>query len=110
MGTDIDVQIQALKAADNLPRHIAVIMDGNGRWAKKRRLPRLAGHGRESVEAIDHELTSALHLFLLNRGFLLTPFHNMMLASPATATSQVDAFLAALDGALGEFSPWMQAA
>lgn len=28
----------------NLPRHIAVIMDGNGRWAKKRNLPRTAGH------------------------------------------------------------------
>ncbi len=27
-----------------LPRHIAVIMDGNGRWAKKRHLPRIAGH------------------------------------------------------------------
>ena len=27
-----------------LPRHIAVIMDGNGRWAKKRGLPRTAGH------------------------------------------------------------------
>jgi len=35
----------------NLPRHIAVIMDGNGRWAKKRFLPRVAGHraGRHSV-------------------------------------------------------------
>jgi glutamate-1-semialdehyde 2,1-aminomutase len=66
--------------------------------------------GRQSVEAIDHELNSALHLFLLNRGFLLTPFHNMMLVSPATATSQVDALIAALDGALEEFAPWMQAA
>lgn len=27
-----------------LPRHIAIIMDGNGRWAQKRRLPRVAGH------------------------------------------------------------------
>ncbi len=27
-----------------LPRHIAIIMDGNGRWAKKRSLPRTAGH------------------------------------------------------------------
>src|SRR3989304_658130 len=26
------------------PQHVAIIMDGNGRWAKKRRLPRLAGH------------------------------------------------------------------
>ncbi|MFN9296442.1 MAG: isoprenyl transferase [Acidobacteriota bacterium] len=38
----------------NLPRHIAVIMDGNGRWAKKRRLPRIAGHkaGVDSVREI----------------------------------------------------------
>ena len=31
-------------ALDNLPRHIAIIMDGNGRWAKKRKMPRTAGH------------------------------------------------------------------
>jgi undecaprenyl diphosphate synthase len=37
-----------------LPAHIAVIMDGNGRWAKKRNLPRVSGHkaGLESVEEI----------------------------------------------------------
>ena len=37
-----------------LPEHIAVIMDGNGRWAKKRFLPRLAGHtkGLESAQNI----------------------------------------------------------
>jgi len=33
------------------PRHIAIIMDGNGRWAKQRRLPRVAGH-RKGVEAV----------------------------------------------------------
>lgn len=33
------------------PRHIAIIMDGNGRWAKKRHLPRIAGH-RAGVEAV----------------------------------------------------------
>ncbi len=36
---------------DNLPRHIAVIMDGNGRWAKKRGLPRIAGH-RSGLKAL----------------------------------------------------------
>lgn len=30
----------------NIPKHIAIIMDGNGRWAKKRFLPRVAGHAR----------------------------------------------------------------
>jgi undecaprenyl diphosphate synthase len=34
-----------------VPRHIAVIMDGNGRWAKRRHLPRFAGH-RRGVEAV----------------------------------------------------------
>jgi undecaprenyl diphosphate synthase len=28
----------------NTPKHIAIIMDGNGRWAKKRKLPRIVGH------------------------------------------------------------------
>jgi undecaprenyl diphosphate synthase len=40
-----------------LPRHVAVIMDGNGRWAKSRGLPRIAGH-RKGVEAV-RELVSA---------------------------------------------------
>ena len=29
----------------NIPSHIAIIMDGNGRWAKEKMLPRFAGHG-----------------------------------------------------------------
>ena len=40
-----------------LPRHVAIIMDGNGRWAEARGLPRLAGHreGSESVRAVTRE-------------------------------------------------------
>lgn len=34
-----------------LPRHLAIIMDGNGRWAKKRMLPRIAGH-RKGIDAV----------------------------------------------------------
>ena len=39
---------------DNVPRHIAIILDGNGRWAKKRGLPRTAGHaaGAETFRKI----------------------------------------------------------
>ncbi|MFT6380044.1 MAG: undecaprenyl diphosphate synthase [Akkermansiaceae bacterium] len=45
-----------MPAQESIPRHIAVIMDGNGRWAEARGLPRKAGHraGAESVrEAVD---------------------------------------------------------
>ncbi|HEY3853497.1 MAG TPA: isoprenyl transferase [Verrucomicrobiae bacterium] len=42
------------QAQSTVPRHVAVIMDGNGRWAKQRHLPRVEGHrnGVESVRAI----------------------------------------------------------
>ena len=46
-----------LQAQDRLiekPKHIAIIMDGNGRWAKKRLMPRISGHrrGLESVKTV----------------------------------------------------------
>lgn len=46
--------IEDVKAKGNIPQHIAIIMDGNGRWAKKRSLPRVAGHQRgvESVRQV----------------------------------------------------------
>jgi len=45
--------------SNNIPRHIAVIMDGNGRWAKKRYLPRVAGHtqGVETVRQVTRACT-----------------------------------------------------
>jgi undecaprenyl diphosphate synthase len=50
-GLPDDQLFEQLKEHQDLPRHVAVIMDGNGRWAKKRFLPRVAGHraGRHSV-------------------------------------------------------------
>ena len=44
-----------------LPRHIAIIMDGNGRWAKARGLPRIAGH-RRGAEAARRAVTAAAEL------------------------------------------------
>ena len=41
-----------------IPRHVAIIMDGNGRWAKKRMLPRLAGH-RKGIEAARNTVRAA---------------------------------------------------
>lgn len=44
----------------HLPTHIAIIMDGNGRWAKQRGLPRMAGHraGTENIRAIVSECST----------------------------------------------------
>ncbi|MBP1888518.1 undecaprenyl diphosphate synthase [Clostridium moniliforme] len=43
---------------DNIPKHVAIIMDGNGRWAKKRKLPRTMGH-KAGVETIRRILKEA---------------------------------------------------
>jgi glutamate-1-semialdehyde 2,1-aminomutase len=67
-------------------------------------------NARESLQAINHEVQDALHLLLLNRAVLLTPFHNMMLVSPATTPAQVDAALQALSDAFDALAPWMRAA
>lgn len=55
--TDINKLRDKILAKGNIPRHIAIIMDGNGRWAKERRLPRIAGHneGINSVRKITRE-------------------------------------------------------
>jgi len=47
----IESSTTAIPATGSLPRHVAIIMDGNGRWAKQRYLPRVAGH-RKGVEAV----------------------------------------------------------
>jgi undecaprenyl diphosphate synthase len=51
-----------------LPRHIAIIMDGNGRWAKQRRLPRVAGHkaGLEAAhKVVEHCIKQKLEVLTL---------------------------------------------
>ncbi|MFN0218897.1 MAG: isoprenyl transferase [Hyphomicrobium sp.] len=46
---------------DGPPRHVAIIMDGNGRWAKERGLPRTLGH-RQGVEAVRRAVRAAIEL------------------------------------------------
>ena len=47
-------QANAQSLPDAVPTHVGIIMDGNGRWAKRRGMPRLAGHhaGTENVRRI----------------------------------------------------------
>jgi glutamate-1-semialdehyde 2,1-aminomutase len=83
--------------AQELPWHVARVGArlefGFGRPAR---------NGAESEREAWPELEHAIHLYLLNRGVLLTPFHNMMLCSPVTTTAHVDRLLAHLHDCLRE--------
>jgi glutamate-1-semialdehyde aminotransferase len=58
--------------------------------------PTAPRNGGEAAAAFDTPLDSLLHLYMLNRGVLMTPFHMMALMSPATTEADVDAHTAAL--------------
>jgi len=84
-----------------LPWHIVRL----GARAEYRFCPRPPRTGSESHAAADPALDDYLHLYLANRGILLTPFHNMALMCPATTDADVDAhttlFAAAADDLIG---------
>ena len=60
--------------------------------------------GGEAAASDDHELARFTHLYALNRGILLTPFHNMALMSPATTEDDVDAHTRVFDEMAGELT------
>ncbi|HEX9902565.1 MAG TPA: isoprenyl transferase [Acidobacteriota bacterium] len=68
-----EAELAEMLDADRIPRHVAVIMDGNGRWAKDRNLPRIEGHRagaksvREIVEASARLGVQVLTLFAFSR-------------------------------------------
>ncbi|MGA0043328.1 MAG: aspartate aminotransferase family protein [Ilumatobacteraceae bacterium] len=56
--------------------------------------------GADAAAAVDHELDAFMHLWAINRGVLLTPFHNMALFSPFHTQADVDAHTRQFDAAL----------
>jgi len=54
-------------------------------------------NGRQAQAGMDHQLARIIRLFMLNRGFLITPFHNMLLVCPETDEDDVDELLVAFD-------------
>jgi glutamate-1-semialdehyde 2,1-aminomutase len=60
--------------------------------------------GAESAAADDPELEEYLHLYLMNRGVLITPFHNMALMCPATTEAQVDRHTEVFGAAVAELA------
>jgi glutamate-1-semialdehyde 2,1-aminomutase len=61
-------------------------------------------NGGEAAASMDFELERFMHLHALNRGILLTPFHNMALMSPATTAADIDAHTRVFREALGELT------
>jgi len=62
--------------------------------------PQRPRNGSQARAAFDDALEPALQLALINRGVLLTPFHNMLLASPAHTESDAQALISAFDDVL----------
>src|SRR3984957_8012086 len=80
-----DGVLQAIETA-KLPWHVSRL----GCRAEYLFLPRAPRNGGEAAAAMDFELERFMHLYALNRGILLTPFHNMALMSPATKAADID--------------------
>jgi glutamate-1-semialdehyde 2,1-aminomutase len=67
--------------------------------------PTPPSNGSEADAILDGELEHLIHLGLLNRGVMITPFHNMMLACPQTSDADVSRLLQALDQVLAQITP-----
>jgi glutamate-1-semialdehyde aminotransferase len=63
-------------------------------------MPEAPRTGAEQAAHADFALERLLHLWAMNRGVLMTPFHNMALMSPATTTDDVDRHTAVFDEAV----------
>jgi glutamate-1-semialdehyde 2,1-aminomutase len=75
-----------------------------GARAEYRFCPEPPRTGAESAAAGDRRLEEYLHLYLLNRGVMITPFHNMALMCPATTEAHVDRHTQAFTAAVEELS------
>ncbi len=78
--------VESVIAEFNLPWIVKRLGNRSEYWFR----PKPPKNGGEAAAAIDHELDRYMHLYMLNRGILMTPFHNMALISPETTQADVD--------------------
>jgi glutamate-1-semialdehyde 2,1-aminomutase len=100
LGERLADGVAAAIAAAGLPWHVTRL----GSRAEYRFTPQPPRNGGESAAAGDEGLERFLHLYALNRGVLITPFHNMALVSPATTKADVDRHTEVFAAALGELA------
>jgi glutamate-1-semialdehyde 2,1-aminomutase len=90
--------VRAVFARHGAPWHIVSL----GARAEFGYTPEPHRTGGDAHDAMDPLLDDLIHAALLNRGVMLTPFHNMALMGPATSVADVDTVVAALDEVVGE--------
>jgi glutamate-1-semialdehyde 2,1-aminomutase len=95
LATRFTEGVQEVIDQHELPWHVVQL----GARAEYGFLPEPPISGGQSAAGHDSELEEYLHLFLLNRGVLITPFHNMALMCPATEQADVDRHTEAFDEA-----------
>ncbi len=100
LATRFTEAVEATIAEHSLPWHVVQL----GARAEYRFSPDPPRNGGEAAAAGDAGLEEYLHLYLLNRGVLITPFHNMALMSPATTESDVDRHSEAFAAACSELA------
>jgi glutamate-1-semialdehyde aminotransferase len=86
LGERFTAGVEDVIARRSLPWHITRI----GCRAEYLFSPDRPRTGSEAAANADPDMDAFMHLFALNRGILLTPFHNMALMSPATGEADVD--------------------
>lgn len=85
LGRQLEAEVQEVMARYRLPWHVTRV----GCRVEYLFRPNPAQNGSEALAGQDPDLDPFIHLFMLNRGILLTPFHNMALISPETTAAQV---------------------
>jgi glutamate-1-semialdehyde 2,1-aminomutase len=75
-----------------------------GARAEMQFMPNEPRNGSEAKAAVFWDLIAYTHLYLANRGVLVTPFHNMMLVSPATSDEDIDLLVALWDECMAELA------
>ncbi len=66
--------------------------------------PERPRNGGEAARVIHRPIDRAVHHYMLNRGLLITPFHNMLLIAPATSAADVDRLVTTLEACMGELA------
>lgn len=85
LGEQLKAEVQNVIKKHSLPWHVTRV----GCRVEYLFRPNPAKNGSEALAGQDPDLDPYIHLFMLNRGILLTPFHNMTLISPETTPEQV---------------------